>query len=256
MLQINFKKLNLFFIVLLFSLNCFGQQSDTLKVLFVGNSYTYYWNLPQMVSALAKGGDTVIKARKSTLGGATLMQHWEGERGLETKNTISEGEWDVVVLQNHSKSTIANPEGFMDYGKKFIGLVKETGARPLLYMTWARAYNPLMQKTVSTGYRSLAETTGVDVAKVGEVWEQARLLRPDLELFDSDGSHPSPLGTYLTACVFYKILTGKASKGLSGRLSGIDQDGETLFLSGSSDGDAEFIHQLVDKMIVEKMVWE
>ncbi|AGA80395.1 hypothetical protein [Echinicola vietnamensis] len=256
MLKFNYLKSNLLLLALLLSLNVLGQEKETLRVLFVGNSYTYFWNLPQMVSALAADQGMSIITRKSTLGGATLKQHWEGERGLETKKMISEGEWDVVVLQNHSKSTINDPVEFEDYGKKFIELVKAKGAKPLLYMTWARNWNPLMQETISEGYRDLAKSTGVDLAPVGEVWGQARILRPDLSLFDPDGSHPSQIGTYLTACVFYRILSGKASQGLSGRLSWVDQDGEEIFLAIIPEGEAEFIHQLVDKVLVKTMEQE
>ncbi|GAB3655584.1 hypothetical protein GCM10028791_26870 [Echinicola sediminis] len=253
MLRFDYKKLYFLLIGFLFSFHLFGQEADTLKVLFVGNSYTYFWNLPQMVSALGADQGLIIETKKSTLGGATLKQHWEGDRGLKTKQVITDGAWDVVVLQNHSKSTVDTPEEFKDYGEKFIDLVESTGAQPLLYMTWARAYNPLMQETISAGYRDLAKAAEVNFAPVGEVWEKARELRPDLNLFDPDGSHPSSLGTYLTACVFYKILTGNTTKGLSGRLSGVDSRGEELFLSIVNAGDAEFIHQLVDKLVDGKM---
>ena len=47
------------------------------------------------------------------------------------------------------------------------------------------------------------------VAPVGRAWAEALRREPGLELWDGDGMHPSRLGSYLTACVFYAILTGR-----------------------------------------------
>lgn len=253
MSQFIFKRTFVLLISCLLSIHLSAQESDTLKVLFVGNSYTYFWNLPQTVSALAASQGVPIKTRKSNLGGATLKEHWEGERNLKTRTVIEEGQWDVVILQNHSKSTLETYEEFMDYGKKFIAMVKDRQAAPLLYMTWAREFNPLMQEKISEGYRTLARETDADLAAVGEVWKKARELRPDLNLFDPDGSHPSTIGTYLTACVFFKVLTGKTTLGLPSRLSDKDKDGEEIFLTIINDQDAQFIQQLVDNMVTRKV---
>jgi hypothetical protein len=45
---------------------------------------------------------------------------------------------------------------------------------------------------------------------VGPAWEAAMQARPDIQLYASDGIHPSALGVYLTACVFYASLTGES----------------------------------------------
>ena len=74
-------------------------QKDTLRVLFVGNSYTYFENLPQVVSVLSEQTGTVLITEKSTIGGAKLREHWRGARGLNTKEKIRNGDYDIVVLQ-------------------------------------------------------------------------------------------------------------------------------------------------------------
>jgi len=91
-------------------------QSDTLRVLFVGNSFTYFWNVPQVVQSMATSQEVAIITSQSTAGGATLEHHWNGDRNLKTIERIKEGIWDYVVLQNHSSSSIDNPEKFKEYG--------------------------------------------------------------------------------------------------------------------------------------------
>jgi len=226
----------------------FGQNEDseTVKVLFVGNSYTYFWNLAQTVETMAKSNEVDLTVRKSTAGGTNWKQHWEGDKGLQTRKIISEGDWDIVFLQNHSRSTIEYLDQFMEYGELLIELVKENGAKPVLYETWARSYNPLMINQIKTGYHKLAEKHKVEVVHVGEIWEMALELRPNIRLYDPDDSHPSTIGTYLNACIFYSYLTGNKAMGLNERISKADEDGELLYLSIMSKNDAYFLQDVVD----------
>ena len=49
---------------------------------------------------------------------------------------------------------------------------------------------------------------------VGMAWTGAHKSSPGLELHHKDGRHASPAGAYLTACVFYTVLTRKSPLGL------------------------------------------
>jgi len=222
-------------------------QRDTVRVLFVGNSYTYFWNLPQTVQAMGQAsGNTFVLARQSTAGGVTWKQHWEGDKQLNSRELIENGSWDYVVLQNHSTSTIDNPDQFDSYGEKFIRLIRAQQAEPLLYMTWAREYNPLMQSTIAGEYKKLGEQHAVKIVPVGEIWAEVRNLRPDLKLYDPDGSHPSIAGTYLTAAAFFSFFTGESATALPERIKTTDDNQQPLYLSIMSEEDASFMQEVVD----------
>jgi hypothetical protein len=236
--------------LLVLVLSAYAQgKDDTLRVLFVGNSYTYFWNLPQTVEAMAISMNIPLIARQSTAGGTNLKQHWLGEEGLNSKAIVAQGIWDVVVLQNHSRSTLDTPDEFTEYGLKFIDLVKSIGAKPILYQTWARAFNPLMQQTITKGYEQLGTRANVEVVPIGELWKKAISLRPDLNLYDPDKSHPSPIGTYLNATAFFKYLTGNNAITLDKRITDIDRNGQKIYLSIMTEQNATFIQQLVDEFI-------
>ena len=81
-------------------------QQKELKVLFVGNSYTYGYNLPHIVSIISEETSTLLITRKSVIGGASLKEHWKGGRELRTRSMIAEGNYDVVVLQDFSMSAM------------------------------------------------------------------------------------------------------------------------------------------------------
>ena len=60
---------------------------------------------------------------------------------------------------------------------------------------------------------------------------------------------PSSLGTYLTACVFYGILTGQSPIGLPHRLESEDAYGEHLYLNIQSTENALFCQKVADEII-------
>jgi len=100
-------------------------EKDTLNIFFVGNSYTYYGNLTQLVLIMSDSTKTKLVTKKSTIGGARLSEHWLGERGLRTKEMIKDGEFDIVVFQEYSMGAIDEPDNTLKYLKLFGSYIKE-----------------------------------------------------------------------------------------------------------------------------------
>jgi len=222
-----------------------GAQQDTTRILFVGNSFTYFYNLPQVVAAMAREQGVVLLTRQSTVGGSSLEQHWKGEKGTQTRTLLESANWDYVVFNNHSTSAIDSPDSFLEYGRKFADLTRQRGAKPIFMMTWAYASNPLMQPAITAGYLQLATATQAAYVPAGLLFAEARKWRPDLDLFFDD-KHPSSNGTYLLGLAFAKYFTGKVTTGLPPRLTTTDRDGEKLYLLFMKEEDAAFLQQLVD----------
>lgn len=221
-------------------------QGDTTKVLFVGNSFTYFYNLPQVVSAMAAEQGVPLMTRQSTVGGSNLAQHWKAERGTQTRALIPSEDWDFVVFNNHSLSSLRDSAAFMDYGKKFAHLVHDQGATPVFMMTWAYKSNPLMQSAVSQAYQRLAQESEAICFPAGMLFYSARTLRPDLNLFFDD-KHPSELGTYMLGLAFTRFFTEQKSTGLPHRITTRDRNDEKLYLIFTHKSDAKFLQQLVDE---------
>ena len=200
-------KLFLFTLIIANSTKSFAQK-DTLRVLFVGNSYTYYSNLPKLVSDLSKNTSTFIQTRMSAIGGARLKYHYNQERGLKTKEIIKKGNFDIVVLQEQSMGTLTNKEEFLYYSKKLSDLIKKHGAKPYFFTTWSREKTPETQKTITKVYKEAAEQNNGVPVLVGDVWKLAKRKQPSIKLYADDGSHPNSLGTLLTASIFLKKFIG------------------------------------------------
>lgn len=228
-----------------------GQQKE-LKVLFVGNSYTYGYNLPHIVSIISEETSIKLITRKSTIGGATLKQHWMSQRELETRKIIAEGDFDVVVLQGFSMSAMETPDTTLRYIKLFSDYIRSFGAEPCLYNTWAREKVPQFQSEIDTMYRLASEENNAVRVPVGSAWELAMALRPTVDLFTSDGSHPNELGTMLTASVFVRVLSDELPEALPSFYGIEDGRGETVRLMNHNPEEAEFCRRIANQVLETK----
>jgi hypothetical protein len=188
---------------------------STQKILFIGNSYTYVNELPTMVAQLATAGGKPVDVRQVTAGGVTLEWHAQNE---DTLAALCDS-WDFIVLQEHSIRPIQDTPKMTMAAAALQPLIASTGAQTVLYMTWARQHFPEMQAGLARVYTALAQEIGARVAPVGLAWEAALAADPSLALHTEDKSHPTPLGSYLTACVFYATFFGESPVGLPVKLT-------------------------------------
>jgi prepilin-type N-terminal cleavage/methylation domain-containing protein/prepilin-type processing-associated H-X9-DG protein len=188
-----------------------------VRIFFIGNSYTSFNNLPAMVAGLAKAGGKNVEVDSNIPGGYTLEMHWVERQSLAKMKSQPR---DVVVLQEQSTRPIFEPEPMREYAEKWAAAIKEHGASTMFYLTWARKFWPESQSILTGAYVGCGEAFGGDVSPVGVAWANALKANPNLELHTSDDSHPTPMGSYLAACVFYATLFNESPVGLPGRLTG------------------------------------
>lgn len=182
-------------------------------VLFVGNSFIYYNDLPAMVQSLSQGK---LLCHSVTKGGAFAHQYADPdhELGIRLRQTL-EAKWDCVVFQDQSFNPVKDPADCLQAMSVLSAL---TDADQYYYQTWA--YKDGSEKLARTGltYNGLQEglkQTYARAAKngtlvpVGDAFRLAKETCPEIELYNADCYHPSPAGTYLAACVFVAVLTGE-----------------------------------------------
>jgi hypothetical protein len=227
-------------------------QQNELKVLFVGNSYTYGYNLPHIVSIISEETSIKLNTRKSTLAGATLREHWNGGRELETKRQIAEGDFDVVVLQDFSMLAMHAPDTSFKYIQLFCDYIRSHGGLPYLFNTWAREKVPQYQEEIDAMYRKAAEEYDATRVPVGPAWELAMDLRPSVDLFTSDGSHPNELGTMLTASVFVRAICGELPEMVPSLYRIEDAHGETVRLMNHNPEESEFCRRIANQIVVQQ----
>lgn len=203
--------------------NLFSQD----KVLFIGNSYTNYNNLPQLTYEVANSTGDALIVDGSIVGGSSLEFH--ATNGF-TENNINEDAWDYVIIQGGSIE-VALTGSYFDtnvapYAQQLIGLIETNFAcsQPIFYRTWGRenGYGGTicvdypwmctyegMDDALDVNYRVLADANNGLISPVGAVWRYLRENPDTPELYDDDESHPALAGSYAAACAFYTIILRK-----------------------------------------------
>lgn len=96
-------------------------------------------------------------------------------------------------------------------------------SQPMFYMTWGRENGDAsncqffpwvctyegMDDAIYDTYMYMTEENDAEVSPVGAVWRYIRDNHPSIDLYSSDGSHPSLAGSYAAACAFYTMIYKK-----------------------------------------------
>ena len=242
-------------LVQLFILFTFISAQD--KILFIGNSFTFYWNLPSLVESMAKEKGIILDIYQSTAGGATLKDHWESKRGLESRRVLNKHTFSTIILQDHSTSPLIKTDESKEYFNRFIKLVNKKKSEVILYGTWIYPATPLIGKSFTGAdpiqhvLMTIVDQTNSRMAPVGTVFRLFQEEHPEISVFTSDNKHPSAVGTYLAACVFFKMLTGESPLGLERRYERKDEYGKKIFLGMVEKGAALKCQKLVDEMEIK-----
>ena len=239
-----------FILIFLLSLIVPFIHCEGYRVLFIGNSYTYVNNLPQLIASMAEsGGDTIVFS-SSLPGGSTFNNHLNNST---TTSLIQQGGWDYVVLQGQSQEP-SFPDGQFysetyPYAQQLCEMIRQYNpeAKIVFYMTWGRKngdqfncpnFPPLctyegMDSLLYLRYMTMAEDFGAEVSPVGALWHYLRDYNPEIELYASDESHPSLAGSYAAACSFYSVLFQKNPRNIAYN-PGIEEEMADLIKTAAS----------------------
>ena len=206
------------------------------RLLFVGNSDTSRNDLPRLVAALAAAAETplIVETAMIVAGGASLKRHWNGGR---VQQALEASAWDHVVLQEQSTLPVKNRARFHENVRLFDDAIRRRGGRMALYVVWARANAPHTQRDLDASAAEIAAECDARVVPVGAAWASVLRERPEVALFEADGSHPTVAGSYLAACTFAERLLDVRVRGhaVSDRLK-LDRDVATLLQQAAARG--------------------
>jgi hypothetical protein len=201
-----------------------------LRVLFVGNSMTFANGMPGLVHELAAGdaGAQPLFAVAYTRPNWTL-EGAAADRRLE--HLFAEIRWNVVVLQENSRVAALPRDRRRSESEPFAAALAaraaNVGAETLFFMTSPESA------------LELAAENGGSVAPVELAWREARRRRPALDLTAWDGHHPNRAGSYLIACVFYAVLSGREASG-------------SVFAAGLPGDEARFLQRVADDVVASR----
>jgi hypothetical protein len=196
-----------------------SRTDRALNVLFIGNSFTARNNLPGLVAQLAAADERQLDHQLISAGGASLRMHWN--KGLAPRVIERGGKFDYVVLQEQSTLPVKNAKRFHENVRLFDPVIKQSGAKMALYLTWARRHAPESQEAITRAYTTIAEEIGATLIPAGVAWQAFLRAHDQPVLHDKDQSHPTLAGSYLAACVAYAALFGRSPVGNTAQIKGL-----------------------------------
>lgn len=212
-------------------LECVSNDTNVKKYLFIGNSFTLVNNLPNMFLKLSKQAPGKTQVYVSARGSASFNSHDHSEY---TTDLIGSQNWTGIIMQEQSMFLAQQPYMYyrsIPYLRNLFNKSKYNTKQIILFETWGYRGGDLsydfndnyfkMQERLNNGYsNSLQELLLLDnpnnvtitIAQVGETWKVAYPVFKN-KLWGNDYMHPGKHGTYLSACVFYKLLHNKSPVG-------------------------------------------
>lgn len=223
------KHLYLLLSVLIMALNINAQateQNDSLRILWIGNSFTFVNDLPSMLQKIASSQKVNVSCTRFLKSGERLKGHLTNPQLI---NALKKGGWDYIIVQEQSSitavSTASVQKNVYPYAHTInsLAIAGSPNAHVIFYMTWGHKYGnirqiedyPLddnyigMQERVKTSYIEMTHDNNAWCAPVGMAWKTVRSEKPALRLYKQDCYHPSVAGSYLSANVIFTTIYQK-----------------------------------------------
>lgn len=194
------------------------------SILFIGNSMTYYHDMPTAIfEKMAASAGFDVTVRSVTAGGRFLWEHLslDDEPARAAKAALAAdkaGVYDFVVLQEGMPDLYTRTENFYEAVRILTGKIRDLGAKPVLYARMGnKRGNPELDdpactyehvyRTIVEAHETISQELDIPVAwAVRAAYEMNEGPLP-FDLYDPDRSHPSYAGSYVAAlCVFTALF--------------------------------------------------
>ena len=183
----------------------FYDTTNEISFLFIGNSTTYYFNIPYEFLKITESAGVKTDVNLCTYGGAYLYQFADGTTtmGKLLKEKLAATKYDFIVLQDNGNADYSDSKPAMD---KLIPMVEKNGAKPVLYKRYSSNDDPAQRPASALrhhkNYIQLAKDFNIDMnAPVADAFLICNQKYPSINLYHTDNSHHSTVGAYLSACV-------------------------------------------------------
>ena len=210
-------------------------KTQGIKVLFIGNSLTYYNDMPRIFQMLSLMGGKKVTVDSVTKG-ATGIGDWRADSTLwnERVEKIRSKDWDIVVIQPNRHGSVMTEElpwyasWELSAAKELVEIIRENGSEPVIYSSFGVNNGVATSENVTKAVTRKEHTDLITaycaaVAKeldcmsvyVCSTFNKVYEERNDLNLYHTDERHPSAMGSYLVACDFYTMIFGESAENVN-----------------------------------------
>ena len=229
----------------------FPYNVENQKILFIGNSFTFYWNLPSLIEKMSIERGLNWNVNHFTVPSATLKIHWNNPDLISLlENKI----FDHIIVQEHSTNILTNADGNSKFYFDQIRSIIPVSTQIHFFSTWMY---PSMEQfnidneeyPIEKRIKEIIEGTTTKLIPVGRAFKLFQEEHPQFILLMEDEKHPNSNGSYLASCVIFSHLSDESSVNLSKRYKGLDNKGVEIYYSIVEDEVLPFLQQISDKVI-------
>ena len=184
-----------------------------MKILFVGNSHTYYYGMPYQCRALLDCLGVEARVTMIAQPGESLAWHRENPATLLA---LRYEDWDHIILQQASHP-FAGQQVLSDAVDKLLLLMPQ-GQPVWLYNTWCEKAKPENQASIDQAFQAVSQSSALPIIAVSNAWHAVERRDPGHELYHTDGEHAGRGGSYVTALCMARALSGQSVRGLPSTL--------------------------------------
>lgn len=184
-----------------------------MKVLFLGNSHTFYNDMPQIFKDICR--ERGKEAEVTMQAHPDVTYEWHYNEMTELRFALLYGDFDYLVMQQAAHKPCPTKEQTIEYGGKIIDLARKCGVTPIQALPWAEKNDPDHQKEMYEIYQAFSDYYHVKLTCTGYVFEEVLLHHPDINMYWNDEKHASPYGSYAVAMATYCAIFNESVKGLS-----------------------------------------
>lgn len=175
---------------------------ESVRILFLGNSLTYTWDIPQLVAEMAlRAGESKPVVTVITGPTASLEDHWISGQGL---GPLRAGTQDILVMQQIPPDNPNASDFLREWSGRWADEARLYGTRPFIYAVWPPAGGELDLAIANSTAAANAKSMGL--LPVAHAFRIAAQANPAPPLYGLDQYNPGPHGAFLAALVMCGML--------------------------------------------------
>ncbi len=251
-----------------------GIANDTTKVLFIGNSFTSYNNLPSLFYQTAWSANKPVKVLSHMPGGVSVGDIAQGTSAHMNNPTVYQliraEDWDYLVLQDNQGRFCLSYGQFPPSSLVIEGHKKIRDSllyyHPCAKVLWFTGFGPkdgympygnsgiALIDSIYQNYEYMMDSLGQIIAPIGAAFKRVITNYPSINLWSADDTHPSLAGSMLSSHIIYSTIfksTPLQSNFNAGLSDAIDSTLKTIAFQTTLDSISETGLQLITPSIVQ-----
>ena len=222
------KKIFVFLLTAVMLLSCMplltfatDTEDDPVKILFIGNSTTYYNNMPENYFApLCEAAGYNVEVTRITSANYRLAGHINANDsiGTQVNAALRDNKYDYVVMQD--AMYITTPANYYTGVRIMTNMVRENGATPILYSSIPVLEGSVFYETdygygqepesyaykTDSASRAIADELDIKVVHAGLTFYDLMVNHPELTIHHPDNKHPNALGSFAIASTIFATI--------------------------------------------------